>query len=335
MSFMSKFLVQGRDAGKVLNFLSTAQVDGPKETIVYTQWLNSFGKLEADLTVTKIDDQTFFVVATDTAHRHVETLVKRQIEDMDAHAFLTDVSGGYAQINIQGPRSRELLQMLTPTDLTNEAYPFRTARKIEIGYSWTLCTRITYVGELGYELFIPTEQAVHVYNEIMEAEGRGKFGLTHSGLRALSSLRHEKFYRDYGHDLDNTDTVIEAGLSFTCDFEKEGGFKGKEHVLREKEEKSAQRRLATVLVKDPLPLLYHGEVIYRDGKVVGNIRSSSYGFSVGGAIGIAMIDAGKGERVNKSFLEQGKWEIEIGNKKYPVHVSLKPLYDPSNSKIKK
>ncbi|MCU1502250.1 MAG: Sarcosine dehydrogenase, partial [Ilumatobacteraceae bacterium] len=200
MSFMSKFRVQGRDAGRVLEHISANHVDGPAETITYTQWLNGGGTIEADLTVTKLGDDDFWVVATDTAHRHVQTWMRRNIGD--AHAFVTDVTSGYAQLNVQGPRSRELLQSLTEADLSGSAFPFRTARTIGIGLARVLCVRITYVGELGYELYIPAEQAVHVYDRIVAA-GDG-VGLRHAGLKALGSLRMEKGYRDYGHDIDNT-----------------------------------------------------------------------------------------------------------------------------------
>ncbi len=217
MSFMGKFLVQGRDAGKVLNRISANNVDGACGEITYTQWLNVEGRLEADLTVTKLADDRFFVVVTDTMVRHAEAWMKRNLPD-DAHAFVTDVTSGYAQLNVQGPRSRELLQSLTSVDLSNAAYPFRAAREIDIGYARVLCTRITYLGELGYELFIPAEQAVHVYDQVVAA---GKqFGLVHAGLRALGSLRMEKGYRDYGHDLDNTDDPYETGLGFAVDLKK-------------------------------------------------------------------------------------------------------------------
>ena len=177
--------------------------------ITYTQWLNTQGRLEADLTVTKLADDKFFVVVTDTMVRHAETWMKRNIPD-DAHAFVTDVTSGYGQLNVQGPRSRELLQTLTSVDLSNEAFPFRAAREIDIGYARVLCVRITYLGELGYELYIPADQAVHVYDKVVEAGA--KFGAMHAGLRALGSLRMEKGYRDFGHDLDNTDDPYETGL---------------------------------------------------------------------------------------------------------------------------
>ncbi len=212
MSFMSKFLVQGKDAGKALNRLSTANVDGDKEMITYCQWLNQDGKMEADLTVTKLTEDNFFVVATDTMHRHVETWAKRQLNpNGDKHVFLTDVTGGYAQLNIQGPKSRELMQLLTDTDMSNDAFPFRTAKEISIGYAKLVCARITYLGELGYELHIPCEHALHVYERVCEVGE--PLGMVHCGLKALASLRMEKAYRDYGHDMDNTDTLLEVYLT--------------------------------------------------------------------------------------------------------------------------
>src|ERR1700722_9188168 len=216
MSFMSKFRVEGGDAGRVLNFISANNVDGPAGLITYTQWLNEGGKIEADLTVTKLDDERYWVVATDTAHRPVETWMRRHMAD--AHAFVSDVTSGFAQINIQGPRSRELLQAVTFEDLSNDAFPFRAAREIDLGYARALCVRITYLGELGYELYIPAEQAVYVYDRLTVA-GEG-VGLRHAGLKALGSLRMEKGYRDYGHDIDNTDSVLEAGLGFAVDLKK-------------------------------------------------------------------------------------------------------------------
>jgi 4-methylaminobutanoate oxidase (formaldehyde-forming) len=329
MSFMSKFLVQGRDAGKALNYLSANNVDGASGRIVYTQWLNEGGTLEADLTVTKLDEERFFVVVTDTAHRHAETWMRRNFPE-DAHALVTDVTSAYGQINIQGPKSRELLQTLTTAGLSNEAFPFRTAREIDIGYARVLCTRITYLGELGYELFVPAEQAVHVYDRVVEAGPA--FGLRHAGLKALASLRMEKGYRDYGHDMDNTDTIFEVGLDFFVNLEKEGGFIGREAVLKQKEAGPPTRRLVHLLVKDPEPLLYHAEVVHRNGTPVGDVRAGSYGFTLGGAVGLAMIEADM--PIDQSYLEEGDWQVDIAGTLYPAEVSLRPMYDPDMKRIK-
>jgi heterotetrameric sarcosine oxidase gamma subunit len=331
MSFMGKFLVQGRDAGKCLDWISANRVNGATGEITYTQWLNAEGRLEADLTVTKLAEDKFLVVVTDTMVRHAEAWMRRNIPS-DAHAFVTDVSSGLAQLNVQGPRSRELLQSLTSADLSNDSFPFRTAREIDIGYARVLCVRITYVGELGYELYIPAEQAVHVHEQLVTAGAR--CGLVHAGLRALGSLRMEKGYRDYGHDLDNTDDPYETGLGFAISLDKPGGFLGREALLARKAGGPLRRRLAQVLVQDPEPLMYHAEIVLRDGVSVGYVRAASYGHTLGGAVGLAMIEPRDGSTVDTAYLDTGRWEVEIAGRRYPAVVSLKPLYDPSAARIR-
>jgi glycine cleavage system aminomethyltransferase T/glycine/D-amino acid oxidase-like deaminating enzyme len=329
MSFMSKFLVQGRDAGKVLNYISANNVDAQTNMITYTQWLNTTGKLEADLTVAKLDDEKYFVVVTDTMHRHAETWLKRNTPN-DSLCFTTDVTSAYGQLNIQGPKSRELMQKLTSTDMSNEAFPFRTAKEIDIGFARVLCVRITYLGELGYELYIPAEQATHVYDRIVEVGVQ--FDLKHAGLKALASLRMEKGYRDYGHDIDNTDEPYESGLGFAVDLKKEGGFLGKEALLKKKEQGPLTRRLAQILVLDPEAMLYHAEVIRRNGNMIGYVRAGSYGHTLGGSVGLFMIEAG--EPIDQKYIDAGDWDIEIAGKTYKAKVSLKPMFDPEMKKIK-
>ena len=357
MSFMAKFIVQGRDAGVALNRLCTADINGAVDTITYTQILNEDGCLEGDVTVCKLSSEKFLVIATDTMHRHVDTWLQRQLDPCASkHVFHSDVTGGYAQLNIQGPLARQVMIQLTDTDMSHEAFPFRKAKSIAIGLTTVLCARITYVGELGYELHIPAEHALTVYDQVTLA---GKdFGLQPAGLKALSSLRMEKAYRDYGHDMDNLDSLLEVGLGFTADVHKEGGFIGKEHVVKQKADlkanKGLSRRLIQVLVtENPTVMLYHGEVLWRNGVRVGDVRAASYGHTLGGAVGLGMVEGieassacdkeggggGGGEggervMVNKSFLQEGVWEVEVGNQKYPIRVSLTPMYDPKNLKIK-
>jgi len=329
MSFMSKFLVQGKGAGEMLNWISANRVNGKSGRITYTQWLNEDGKLEADLTVAKLDSERFIVVATDTAHRHVETWMRRHVRD-DAHVTITDITGGYAQLNVQGPKSREVMQAITSEDLSNEAFPFRTVREIGVGYARAICVRITYLGELGYELYIPTEQALHVYDRLVE---KGEpLGLKHAGLKALASLRLEKAYRDYGHDIDNTDTVLEAGLRFAVSLKKKSGFLGKEAVVAQKEAGPLKKALCQILVKDPEPMMFHAEVVYRDGKRMGYLRAASYGHTLGGAVGLVMIEAD--EPITQDYLDAGKWEVEIADAMYPAALSLAPLYDPKMERVK-
>jgi glycine cleavage system aminomethyltransferase T/glycine/D-amino acid oxidase-like deaminating enzyme len=330
MSFMSKFLVQGQDAGALLSRLSANAVDGPSGLITYTQWLNEGGTLEADLTVTKLDDERYWVVASDTAHRHAETWMRRHVGER--HAFVTDMTSGFAQLNVQGPRSRELLQSLTSADLSNEAFPFRTARSIDIGFARVLCVRITYLGELGYELYIPVEQATHVYDRLVAAGEPA--GLRHAGLKSLASLRMEKGYRDYGHDIDNTDSVLEAGLGFAVDLDHD--FIGRSAVEEQKAAGPLTRRLVQVLVTDAEPLLFHAEPVLRDGKPVGYVRAASYGHTLGGAVGLSMVGTGGpgGEPVTKDWIEGADWEVEVAGRLWSARASLRPLYDPTNARVK-
>ena len=328
MSFMAKFTVEGRDAGKLLGRLSANHVDDEPGMITYTQWLNERGTIEADLTVTKLADDRFWVVASDTAHRHAHSWMKRHIGD--DHVFVNDVTGGYAQINIQGPRSRELMQKVTSADLSNDAFPFRAARTIDIGYARLLCVRITYLGELGYELYIPTEQALHVYERLVEAGI--EVGLKHAGLKALASLRMEKGYRDYGHDIDNTDSVLDAGLGFAVALDKPGGFIGRDAVLTHKAKGKLTQRILQILVKEPEPMMFHAEPVLRDGKPVGYIRAASYGHTLGGAVGLAMIDAR--EPLTKKWIAGGTWEVDIAGRRYPAEASIRPLYDPRSERVR-
>ena len=329
MSFMSKFAVQGRDAGRLLDLLSANRVDGPPGTITYTPWLNEAGTLEADLTVTKLDDERFWVVASDTAHRHVQTWLGRHAAQQE-HAFVTDQTSAYAQLNVQGPRSRDLLQPLTSADLSDAAFPYRCAAEIDLGFARALCVRITYLGELGYELYVPTEQAVHVYEQLLAAGG--PHGLRHAGLKALSSLRMEKGYRDYGHDIDNTDPVLDAGLGFAVDLGKPGGFIGRDAVAAHRDSGPLTRRLLQVLVTDPEPQMFHAEVVHRDGRAVGYVRAASYGFTLGGAVGLAMVDAG--EPLDQAWADAGTWEVDIAGHRYPATASLRPMYDPKNERVR-
>ena len=337
MSFMSKFLVQGQDAGKCLNRLSTANVDGPEGVITYTQWLDEDGKMQADVTISKMASDRFMVIATDTMHRHAETWMRRHLDPTGTHhVAISDITGGFAQLNVQGPKSRELMSLLTDQDMSDAAFPFRAAKEIAIGYARVLCARITYVGELGFELHIPAEHAMHVYERVCEM---GKqVGLKHAGLKALASLRMEKGYRDYGHDMDNTDTLLEVGLGFTADYEKPGGFIGKEATVRQREElkanKGLKQRLVQVLCKQPEVMMFHGEVIFRDGALAGDVRAASYGHTLGGAVGLAHITAQPSAVVNKTYLTTGKWEVEVAGTRYPCVLSLEPMYDPKNLKIK-
>ncbi len=333
MSFMAKFRVQGADAGDVLDRVSAGAVNEKAETITYTQWLDEDGRIEGDLTVTKLGEGDFFVVASDTAHGHALAWLARHVGDADC--TVTDVTADYGQLNVQGPRSREVLAALTDADLSTEVFGFRTARWLELAGVEVLCVRITYLGELGYELYVPAADTLRVY-DALQAAGAA-YGLRPVGLKALASLRMEKGYRDFGHDIDNTDCPLEAGLGFALALDKPGGFVGRDAVLARKSANAAAggmgQRIVQVRVLDPEPLLYHAEVLHRDGEAVGYVRAASYGWTLGGAVGLAMVSGG-GEPVTPDWLKAGTWEVDIAGVRHPVEVSLRPMYDPTSERIK-
>ena len=216
----AKFRLQGRDVATVLGRVSANEVDVPPGRIVYTQWLNEDGGIEADLTVTRLADDDYLIVTSGEFQVRDALWLRSHISD-GAHAVLTDVTSGLAVLGIMGPRARDLLQSLSPDDLGSEAFPFGTSREIELGYACVRASRITYVGELGWELYIPTEFAAGVYDALVEAGE--DVGLRHVGMHAMNSLRIEKAYRHYGHDIGDADTPLEAGLGFAVKLGEAGG----------------------------------------------------------------------------------------------------------------
>jgi 4-methylaminobutanoate oxidase (formaldehyde-forming) len=328
MSIMAKILVQGRDAEAVLNRVCANNVAVEPGRLVYTQWCNEAGGIEADLTVTRLAEDRFLVVSTDTIHRRLESWIKRHTPD-GAHLTTADVTSGTTLLTVQGPRSRDLLQTLTSADLSNEAFPYLTAREIDLGYGRVWAMRVTYVGELGYELHIPADQALTVYDQLFEAGAA--FGLANVGLGAMSSLRMEKAYRDYQVDIDNTDTPLDVGLGFAVAWNKPGGFVGREALLKAKATTPPPRRLVQVLCLDPEPLLYGHEPLYRNGKLVGHNRVGAFGHTLGGAVGLAMLEDEAG--IPAAGLDGDDYEIDVVGTRYPGRVSLKPLYDPDRARI--
>jgi glycine cleavage system aminomethyltransferase T/glycine/D-amino acid oxidase-like deaminating enzyme len=326
---MSKFLIQGRDAAMVLNQVSAKNVEVEIGRCVYTTWLNERGTIEADLTVTRLDEEKFQVVTSWSIHTHVLTWLKRHIPP-EAQVAVTDMTSAYTLINIQGPKSRQLLSKVTSADMSNQAFPFSTLKEIDLGYALVNALRITYLGELGWELYVPTEFSLHVYDHLLEAGS--EFNLKHAGLQALDTLRLEKAYRDYGHDIDNLDSPYAVGLGFTVDLEKSIDFIGKEACLKQKESGIIVRRLVQFLLEDPQPLLHGGEPIYRDGVRVGDIHTGGYGHTLGGAVGLGPINFEGG--VSKEYIQAGKFELEVVGERYPARASLRPMYDPKNEKVK-
>jgi 4-methylaminobutanoate oxidase (formaldehyde-forming) len=329
LTHMTKLLVQGRDAEKVLNRICANNVAVPVGGIVYTQMLNERGTMEADLTVTRFAEDVYLLVLVDAIQIHVENWLKRNTPP-DAHLFVTDVTSAYNLINVQGPKSRQLISKITSADMSNENFPYLTMQEIDMGYALVKALRITYVGELGWELYVPTEFTLHVFDRLVAA-GEG-LGLKHAGFQALNTLRLEKAYRDYGNDIDNTDTPLEAGLGFAIDFDKPGGFIGKEALLKQKQEGPLKYRFVQFLLKDPEPLLYGSEPIYRDGQRVGHLGGGGYGHTLGGAIGLGYVQHEEG--VTADFIKSGRFELEVVGRRYPAKASLRPMYDPKGLRVR-
>jgi 4-methylaminobutanoate oxidase (formaldehyde-forming) len=323
MSFMAKFAVSGIEAGAVLDHLSAGDVNGDPGWITYTQWLNDDGRIEADLTVSKLTHDRFLVVASDTAHGHVRGLLSRAAHDRAM--VVNDVTRDFGQLNLQGPLSREVLATLTDADLSTGAWPFRGVREIEVGGVPVICARITYLGELGYELYVPAARALELY-DAMAADRRVK----PVGLKALASLRMEKAYRDYGHDIDNTDCPLDVGLGFAVAWDTD--FRGKEALLARKSSFPSTQRLVQLRLTDPGPLLYHAEPVLRDGEVVGYVRAASYGWTLGAAVGLAFVSAD--QKITKDWLDAGTWEVDIAGERFAAEVSLRPMYDPTSARVR-
>jgi len=254
--------------------------------------------------------------------------LKRQILD-DAHCVLTNVTSSMGVLSIMGPKARDLMQLLTPADVSHAGFPFATSREIELGYAMVRASRITFVGELGWELYVPTEFMQHVYDRIVAA-GEA-VGLVHAGYHALNSLRLEKAYRHWSHDITDEDSPLEAGLGFVIKFDKPGGFIGREALLAQQEQGVA-RHLVQLKLNDPQPLIYHNEPIWRGDEIVGHITSAAYGHTLGGAVGLGYVNAEPGAPADSVLGDT--YEVEVACERFSTAVSLRPLYDPDNAKIR-
>src|ERR1700691_3073817 len=324
-SSFAKFRLEGADAERILNRVCANDVAVEPGKIVYTQWLNERGGIEADLTVTRLTDTAYLIVTGAETETKDFNWLRRHIEPK-AHCVATNVTSGSGVLSVMGPRARELLQSLTPDDLSDKAFPFATSRTIELGYALVRASRITYVGELGWELYVPTEFMLGVYEEIAGAGER--YGMVHAGYHALNSLRIEKGYRHWGHDITDEDTPLEAGLRFAVKFDKTGGFFGREALLRQ-QQSTLRKRLVQFKLKSPDPLLYHNEPIWRGDSIVGFIRSAMYGHTLGAAVGLGYVATAAGETIGAD-----DYDIEVAGIRYPATASLRPLYDPTNERIK-
>ena len=324
----AKFLLQGRDAEAVAQRIFANDLAVPPGRTVYTAMLNDRGGIEADLTVTRMADDAYMVVTAGATAARDYHWIKRGIPD-GSHAIITDVSSAFAVLGVMGPRSRELLSRTTDADLSNEGFPYLSSREIGLGYATVRATRITYVGELGWELYVPVEFATRVYDAIVEA-GQ-EYGLRHAGFHAMESLRTEKAYRAWGHDIVDLDTPLEAGLSFAVAFDKGVDFTGRDALLRQREA-GLNKRLTIFALEDPQPLLLGNEPIYRDGVLVGRTTSGNYGHTIGRSVGMGYVEDDGG--VDAAFVLAGSYEIEVATQRFSATASMRAAYDPANERVR-
>lgn len=322
----AKFKVKGRDAVTALNETCANEIDVEPGRAVYTQWCNHRGGIEADLTVTRIGETEYFVVTAAAAATRDEAWLRRRCRGYDV--TITDVTNDLAMFGVMGPHSRELLGELTPADLGNEAFPFATAQEIEVAGQAVRALRLTYVGELGWELYVPWDEAPTLYDAIIEAGG--PHGLRHAGYHAMNTLRLEAGYRHWGHDITDQDTPLEAGLEFAVAWEKPF-FIGRDALLAQKD-LPRTRRLIQFRLEDPDRLLYHDEPIYRDGDLVGQTTSGMWSYVEGRCLAMGYLSHSEG--VTSDWLDAGSFEIEVATERIPATTSIRSFYDPRSQRVR-
>ncbi|WP_187365927.1 GcvT family protein [Trebonia kvetii] len=326
----SKFLLTGPDAESVLQWLCTADAAVPPGRTVYTGMLNERGTYESDVTLTRLSAQEYLIVSSSATTVRDADHIRRRIRP-DQRATLADVTSQYAVFGVMGPRSRDLLSRLTRADLRNEAHPFGTSREIDLGYATVRATRITYVGELGWELYVPAEFAVGVYEDLMRAGA--DLGVRNAGYYAIESLRLEKGYRAFGRELTPDYNPVEAGLLFTCKLATDIPFLGREAVEKAKAG-GARNRLVSFAVGSEDPMLWGGELVLRDGVAAGQVTSGAWGETLGRCAGLAYLWDPDGGPIDTRWIGEGSYAVSVGGDVYPVTVSTKPPYDPAGHKIR-
>jgi 4-methylaminobutanoate oxidase (formaldehyde-forming) len=318
----SKYVVDGPDALEALQWICAADVDVPVGACVYTPFLNARGTYEADLTVTRTASSEFLLVSSSaTTVRDLDWIRRHVPEGRDARA--RDVTGAYAVLGVMGPRARDLLAPLTPADLSDGAFPFATSRVVPLGHATVRATRITYVGELGWELMVPTELAAGVYDLLMEAGAA--LGVTDAGYYTIESLRLEKGYRAFGRELTPDLTPVEAGLLFATALGDGKDFLGRDALAAHREQLAAggpRRRVVSVALEDPGPMLWGGELVLRHGEPVGQVTSAAWGATVGAAVALALVR--HDGPLTAAALASGGYAVDVAGEAVPARLSLRP-----------
>ena len=325
MSSFGKIRVEGSEACEFLNYISGANCDVPIGRIVYTQFLNEDGGIEADVTVTRLSELSFMVVTPAATRLADQTWMLRH--SINFNIVIIDVTSAEGVLAIMGPNSRKLLSQISSADLSNKNNPFGTAQEVEIGMGLARIHRVSFVGELGWEVYATSDQAGHIFEVI--ADAGQEMGLKFCGMHMMDSCRIEKGFRHFGHDITCEDHVLEAGLGFAVQVNKPN-FIGRTAVL-EKQDAGLNKRLLQFKLNEKEPLLYHNEPIIRDGKISGYISSGNYGHTLGGAIGLGYIEC---ENETVDDLLRSSYEIEVAGSRIKAAASLRPMYDPKAERVR-
>ncbi|MGB0207276.1 MAG: GcvT family protein [Candidatus Puniceispirillaceae bacterium] len=332
LSTFGKIKLVGKDAEAVLQRICANNVATEPGKIIYTQWLNDAGGIEADVTVTRLAEDEYLIVTPAATIRRELSWLKRHIPD-DAHCFAVDMTVSEAVIAVMGPKSRDILQPLIDQSLGNDDFAFGTAQDIHIAQAMARAHRVSYVGELGWEIYVSSEMAEHVFDAIYRSGEAHNMRLC--GMHVLDSCRIEKAFRHFGHDISDEDNVLEAGLGFAVKLDKPasrfGDFIGRDAV-QSKKQNGLQKRLVQFKLTDPELLLYHNEPILRDGKIVGYLTSGNYGHHLGGAIGLGYVPCHADE--SAADMLSSSYQIDVAGDIITAEASLKPMYDPTSERTK-
>jgi len=327
-SSFAKFALKGRDAAQALSWIAANNVDRPVGALVYTQMLNDKGGIECDLTVARVAEDEFYIVTGTGFATHDFNWIKRNIPaGMNCQLF--DITSSNAVLSLMGPNARRILAAVTRDDVSNAGFPFGTAKTIGIAGCPVQAMRVTYVGELGWELHLPVEYATGVYQALMQAGAA--HGLVNAGYRAIESCRLEKGYRAWASDIGPDHTPLEAGLGWALKLKSGVPFKGRDAILRQQVE-GVKKRLACFTIDDPSIILLGRETIYRNGEKVGWLTSGGYGHTVGKAIGYGYIRNAGG--VDAAYITAGDYALEVATKRVACNVHLGALYDPQMVRVK-
>ncbi len=329
-STFSKFLVQGNDALAALQYLCSADIDVAVDRMVYTTFLNDRGGIEADLTVIRLGPKEFMAIgAAANAHKDLDW-IKRHV-DINSHCFVTDVTNQYAMLGVMGPNSRAMLEPLLNIDLASKVFPFGRSIEAEIGYAPVRVSRVSFVGEMGWEVLVPVEMATTVFDALWNA-GQNH-GLTLAGLHALDSCRIEKKFLHYGHDIGDEDTPLEAGIGFVCAMDKPIAFKGKDAIAKQKATGThLNKRLVQLVLDDPEPILYHHEPIMCNNECIGYLSSGNYGHTLGASVGLGYVK--HSDTINQAWLDERQWGIDVGGTVFAAKASISAQYDPKGERMR-